>query len=215
MGQHGMHAADRERFAAVDRDDFGVRVRRAKDLDVEQAFDLRIEGITLRAAHQQRPRRRRQAAAERMARGGVLDIGLAVERVLDRTVAGAATDIPLQRRAEITLLSLIERGAGQNHASGAEAALKSLRVEKGLLHRMNGGFARKAFNGRDGMTFGAKRRNQAAMHRLVVEQNGTQALPRARLLFETLAVDLEAHESSSRISRANRSVMCLRQSGLP
>ena len=47
-----------------------------------------------------------------------------------------------------------------------------------------------------------------------------QALAGARCLRKRLIVDLEAHDggaprSSSRISSASRSVMCLRQSGLP
>jgi hypothetical protein len=49
-------------------------------------------------------------------------------------------------------------------------------------------------------------------------QERAQALPGARLLFETPAIDLETQiysTSSSQISRASRSVMCLRQNGLP
>src|SRR4030095_6477343 len=82
------------------------------------------------------PRRRRQAAAEGGAVGGILDIVLAVERVLDRAIAGAAADIAFQGDAEFLPLRLVQRGAGQDHAGGAEAALKSLRVQKGLLQRM-------------------------------------------------------------------------------
>ena len=216
-------------------------MRRAKHLDVEQAFDLGIEGVALRAAHHERPCRRRQAAAERIAGVGLLNIGLAVERVLDRAIPGAAADVAFQRGAEIGALRLVQRGTGQDHAGGAEAALKSLRIQKRLLHRMDSGVARKAFDGGHRVAFGPERRNQAAVHRLVVEQHGAgaavagitalldaemaelaqeraQALPGARLLFETLAVDLEAQiysTSSSQISAAKRSVMCLRQNGLP
>ena len=57
-------------------------------------------------------------------------------RVLDRAIAGAAAEIALQRRAEILPLRLVQARGGQDHAGGAEAALESLRVEKGLLHRM-------------------------------------------------------------------------------
>src|SRR5207249_4974441 len=51
-------------------------------------------------------------------------------------------------------------------------------------------------------------------------QERAQALSRARLLRKRRAVDLEAHgravsSNSPRISSASRSVMCLRQSGLP
>ena len=175
----------------------------------------RIERIARRAAHHVRPGGRRQAAAEGGAGGGVLDIGLAVERVLDRAIAGAAADIALQRGAEVLPLRLVQRGAGQDHAGGAEAALKSLRIEEGLLHRMRAAVAAKTFDGGDRVPLGAKRRDQAAMHRLAVEQHGAgaaiagvaalldaemaelaqeraQALPGARRLREWLAVDLES-----------------------
>ena len=59
VGQDGMDARHGERRAPVDRDDSGVRMRRAKHLDVEQAFDLGIEGVALRAAHHVRPGGRR------------------------------------------------------------------------------------------------------------------------------------------------------------
>src|SRR6476619_6699791 len=99
----------------------------------------------------------------------------------------------------------------------------------------------KAFNRRHGVTVGAERRDQAAMHRLAVEQHragaavagiaalldaempelaqeGAQALPGLRRLRECLAVDLKAHGcacNSARISPASRSVMCFRHIGLP
>src|SRR6202789_3046896 len=150
-------------------------MRRAKNLDMKQAFDLGVEGVARRAAHHEGTSRRGQAAAERVAGSGVFDVGLAVERILDRAIAGAAADIALQRRTKILPLRLVQRGTGQDHAGGAEAALKSLRVQKGLLHRMDGGFARKAFDGGDRVAFGAERRNEAAMYRLVVEQHGAGA----------------------------------------
>src|SRR3984885_11577372 len=234
-----MNAGNRERRAPVDRDDLGVRVRRTKHLDVEQAFGL--EGVALRATHHEWSGRRRQAAAECIAGIGFFDVGLAVQRVLDRAIPCAAADVALQRRAEVCTLRLIQRRAGQDHARGAEAALKSLRIQERLLHRMNGRLAGKAFDGGYRVTCGAERRNQAAMHRFVVEQHGAgaaiagvaafldaemaelaqeraQALPGARLLFEILAIDLETQiysTSSSQISEASRSVMCLRQNGLP
>ena len=149
--------------------------------------------------------------------------------------------LPFSAAPRSARCGLVQRGAGQDHAGGAESALKSLRIQKGLLHRMDGGVAGKALDGGHGVAFGTECRNQAAMHRLVVEQHGAgaaiagiaalldaempelaqecaQALPGARLLFETLAVDLETQiysTSSSRISSASRNVMCLRQNGLP
>ena len=199
----------------VDRDDSGVRMRRAQHLDVQQAFDRGIEGVARRAAHHLRSGGRRQAAAEGGAGGGVFDIGLAVECVLDRAVAGAAAQIAFQRRAEILPLRLVQRCAGQDHAGGAEAALKGLRIEKRLLHRMRAAVRREAFDGGDGVAVGAEGRDQAAMHRLAVDQHGAgaavagvaafldaempefaqespQALSGVRALRELLAVDLKA-----------------------
>ena len=191
-------------------------MRRAQHLDVQQAFDRRIERVARRAAHHLRAGGRRQAAAEGGAGAGVLDIGLAVERVLDRAIAGAAADIALQRSAEILPLRLVQRGAGQDHAGGAEAALESLRIEKRLLHRMGAAVGRQTLDGGDGVAVGAEGRDQAAMHRLAVDQHGAgaavagvaafldaemaelaqeraQALAGARGFRKCLAVDLEAH----------------------
>ena len=81
------------RRAVVDRDDFGVRMRRANELDVQQALDHRVEGVARRAAHHLRAGGRGQAAAERGASGRVFDVVLAVKRIFDRTIAGAAAYI--------------------------------------------------------------------------------------------------------------------------
>ena len=137
ISQHRLHAGNFQRGALVDRNDLRVRMRRAQHLDVQQAFRGDIERVALGAAHHVRAGGRGQAAAERGAGRSVLDIGLAVERILDRTITGAAADVALQRRAEVLALRLVQRRTGQDHTGGAEPALKTLRVEKRLLHRMN------------------------------------------------------------------------------
>ena len=96
MGQHSVHTADAQGVACVDRNDPGMWVRRAQELDVKQAFDLGVERIALHATHHLRPGRSRQAAAEGFARTDLLDIVLAIERVLDRTIAGTAADVTLE-----------------------------------------------------------------------------------------------------------------------
>src|SRR5579872_3440479 len=113
-----------------------MRMRRAGKLDVEQLCDLGVKRVARRTLHDERARWCRQAAAERFARIDLLDIGLAVERILDWAIAGAAADIALQRCAEVLALCLVQRRAGQDHAGGAEAALEALRVKERLLHRM-------------------------------------------------------------------------------
>src|SRR5581483_9417058 len=216
----------------------------ARELDMKQAIDIGVEGVARCPSHHQRAGRRGEAAAECFAGCDLLDIGLAVERILDRAIAGAAADVALQRCAEILALRLVQRRAGQDHAGRAEAALEALRVEERLLHRMHFAIGAKALDGRHRMPFGAKRRNETAVHRLAIEQHGAgaaiagvaallhaemaefaqegaQALARARCLRKRLAVDLKTHgrapalEISDRISSASRSVICLRQNGLP
>jgi len=130
-----------------------------------------------------------------------------------------------------------------NDADRTPEALKRLRIEKSLLHRVRSARGREAFDGRDRVAVGAEGGDQAGMHGLAVDQDGTgaavagvaslldaemaevakkgsQALPGARGLRKILAVDLNGHGytracSSARISSARRSVMCLRQAGLP
>ena len=243
MGQYHMHAGHRERRALVDRHDPRMRMRRAQQFDVQRAFHGDIESISRRASHDLRPCWRGQAAAERGAGGGIFDVVDPVQRVLDGAIAGAATQIAFQRRTEILPLRLVQRRTGQDHAGGAETALKRLRVEKCLLHRVRGAVRRETLDGGDGATFGAERGNDAAMHRLAVEQHGTcaavagvaafldaempefaqqrpQALACMRLRGKLLAIDLKTHRrgtlcNSARISSASRSVMCLRHAGLP
>src|SRR5262249_43585075 len=96
-------------------------------------------------------------------------------RVLNCAIAGAAAEIALQGRAEILPLRLVERCAGQDHAGGAEAALKPLRVEKGMLHRMRATIGGETFDRGDHAAFSAKGRDQAAVHGFAIEQHRTGA----------------------------------------
>ncbi len=244
-GQHRMHAGNGQCRGLVDRYDLCVRMRRAQHLDMQQSLDHRVEGVARRAAHQLRSGGCGQAAAEGGAGGSAFDIGLAVKRVFDRAIAGAAAQIAFQRCAEILPLRLVQGCAGQDHAGGAEPALKGLRIEKRLLHRVCAiaTIAREALDGGDDMVVGAEGRNQAAVHRLAIDQHcagaavasvaalldaempelaqeSPQTLSGARAFRKLLAIDLKGHGhatpcNSRRISSARRSVMCLRHAGLP
>ena len=135
-------------------------------------------------------------------------------RVVDRAVAGAAAEIALQRARQVRPLLLVERGGGHDHAGRAEAALEGLRVEEGLLHRMQLAVRGEPLDGGDLPPRGAKGRHQAGMHRLAVEphragaaiagvaalldaehaalaQEGAQALAGPRLGRERLPFDVK------------------------
>src|SRR5215475_5287511 len=96
-----MDARHGKRRGLVDRHDLRMRMRRADELDVEEPLDLRVESVARRALHDERTGGRGQAAAKGLACADLLDIVLAVQRILDRAVAGAAAEIAFQGRAEI------------------------------------------------------------------------------------------------------------------
>src|SRR5580698_9842417 len=93
----------------------------------------------------------------------------AVDGIGDRAIAGAATEIALQRMGQIRLLLLSERCDGHDHAGRAKAALESLRLQESLLHWMQIAWLTQALDCRDGAPRRAKCRDQAGMHRLAIE----------------------------------------------
>ena len=135
VGEHRDDAGRGEGGARIDAHDAGGRVRRAQDLHVQQAVDRHVHRIAGAAGDDGGAGGRRQVAAAGLARRGLLHSADAVDRVGDRSIAGATTEIALQRAAQIAALRLVERRGGHHHARGAEAALEALGVEKGLLHR--------------------------------------------------------------------------------
>src|ERR1700712_1117995 len=104
-----MHARHLYSRRLVDQDDLRVRMRRTEHLDVEQAFDDHIEGVACGAPYYLWSGGCGKAASEGGADDVIFDIGLAVERVFDGTVARAPADISLERRAEILPLCLVQR----------------------------------------------------------------------------------------------------------
>ena len=78
----------------------------------------------------------RQARAAGLAGDVCLGCGNALEGIVDRTIPGAAAEVAFQRVRQVRPLLLVERGGRHDHARGAKAALEGLRVEEGLLHRM-------------------------------------------------------------------------------
>ena len=116
-----------------------------------------------------------QASAAGLSGNLFLDIDDAVQRVVDAVIAGAAAEIALQHPRQILARLLVEGRRGHDHAGGAEAALKGLRIEKGLLHRVQPAVLRQALDGRDRAALGAIGRHQAAMERHAVEPDGAGA----------------------------------------
>ncbi len=202
-----------------------------------------IERVSRTAADDSRAGRRRYAAAARGSRFGFFDLMLAADGSLDRTIAGATTDIALERPSQIVTLRLIETRRRHDHARRAEATLKPLRLQKGLLHGVQLAIFRQAFDCRNGAMFGPVGGKDAAMDRLAIDQHraGAAIACVASLLHaeksklaqkraEALSgarprcVDFFVHQkghagsfpaSSRRISSAKCVVTCRRQAGAP
>src|SRR5262249_51881777 len=142
--------------------------------------------------------------------------GDASDRILDRAVAGAAAEVPLQIEGEILLRLLGEARRRHDHPRGAEAALERLGVEERLPHRVRLAVAGEALERGDLAALGPERGDQATVDGLAIEPDRTraavarvapllhpepadvtqerpQALAGSRLRRERLAVDAIAH----------------------
>ena len=148
----------------------------------------------------------------------VLDAG---KRVANRPVTRTATEISLERSWKILFLLVAERRGRHNHSGRAVAALEALRVEEGLLHRMQLAVLGQALDRRDLFAFGAKCRIETAVHGLFVDpyraraaiagvaaffdavpaevaKKNPKALARCRGRCKTLTVNLKLHAPNSR-----------------
>ena len=70
---------------------------------------------------------------------------------------------------------LVEGGARHDHAGGAEAALERLRIEKGLLHRVQLVAVGQPLDGGDLVVRAAEGRHEAGVIWLAVEPDGAGA----------------------------------------
>ena len=132
-------------------------------------------------------------APQRLAGDVVLDVDLAVQRIDDRAIAGAAADIALERMRQVGLVRLVERPRRRHHhAGGAVAALEGLRVVEGLLHGMQLAVLGEALDGGDLAALAAEGGHQAGVERLAVEPH------RAGAAVAGIAALLDAEHSRSR-----------------
>ena len=122
---------------------------------------------------------------------------------------------------QVRPLFFAERGGGHDHARGAEAALEGLRIQKGLLHRMQRTVLRQSFDRGYFAPGSAEGRHQARVnwsavqpHRAgaaitgvaalldtehaAVTQKGAQALSGGRLGGKQFAIDVVVHPGIGR-----------------
>ena len=157
-----------------------------------------------------------QARPARLSRHVLLGIDHAMKRVVDAVITGAAAEIALQHPRQVPTRRLVEGRGGHDHARCAEAALKGLCIEKGLLHGVQLAVLGEALDCRDRAALGPIGRHQAAMERQAIQphrasaaialvatlldaepsmlaQERPEALAGGRLGGQSLAVDREVH----------------------
>ena len=137
-GEDRNHSGNGQPPLAPDMDNARVGVRRAQYLEMARPVDRDIHGVAGAPRDDPFAKRIGQARAAGFARDILFDRSNAAERIGDRTIAGAPAQVAFEGMGQVGALILIERGGRHDHAGGAEAALKRLRVEKGALHRMQG-----------------------------------------------------------------------------
>ena len=136
----------------------------------------------------------------------LLDVFDAPDRILDRTVTGAAA-IALQHARQVLTIFLAEACRRHNHARGAETALETLRVYERPLHLVQFPVARQALNRGYLAAGGAKAGMETAMHRDAVEPHRARpAIAGIAALFDT-----EPSPSPATCAGTGRAVVLWRQ----
>src|SRR3984957_7232556 len=183
---------------------------------MQHALHRSVEGVADLAGDDRFGSRRQQSSAAGFAGLVFLDRRDAVDRIFDRVIAGASTEIALEVAGQVLDLLFAQSRCRHDHAGRAKTALEARRLHEGVLHRMQVSVLREPFDGRDLVAVGAKGGNKAAMNRDVVEpdraraavagvatfldpepshvtQKSSQALSGPRLFRESFAVDEVTH----------------------
>src|SRR5262245_34241161 len=93
----------------------------------------------------------------------------ATDRILDRVIAGAATEVALEVEGKILLRVRGEARRRHDHARGAKAELERLGVEKRLLQRVEFAVAGEPLEGSDLTPLGTEGGDETAVDRFAIE----------------------------------------------
>src|ERR1700730_18159083 len=124
-----------------------------------------------------------------------------MQRVVNAVITGAAAKIALQEARQVLARFRIEGRGGHDHAGGAEAALKGLRIEKGLLHWVQLAVACKSLDGGDLAPRGAEGRRKARGERLSIHKAGARATTALVAAFLDAEKSESAQESAQALAR--------------
>jgi hypothetical protein len=107
--------------------------------------------------------------------GVLVDIADPVQGIVNRSVTGAAAQVPLKLLWQFRVLHFTKSSRSHDHAGGAESALKALGIDKCLLNISQLAIVGQALNGRDFAANTSRGGNQAAMHGITVKPYGACA----------------------------------------
>lgn len=194
---------------AIDADDAGMGVRRAQHFQMQQPDQSRIvggnvHGVAGAAGDDRFPQRVAQAGAAGVAGRVLLGLADSGDRVGDRAIAGAATEIAFEGVRQVGQLRRVERGRRHDHAGGAEAALEALRVEKAALHLVQLAGLAESLDRGDLPPGSAEGGHQAGMHRLAIEPYRASAAIAGVAAFLHAERALLAQIGSQALARAGR-----------
>src|SRR5277367_4285844 len=136
---------------------------------------MSIEGIACLTGYDVVRGGRPHIASKRSPFRRFLDRLDAVNRIVDRAVAGASTEIAFHHPRNVQTIFFAEARNGHDCSRRAKPALKSSRIHERLLDRVQGAVARETFDSGYFAAFRAKSGNETAMHRFAIEPDGTRA----------------------------------------
>src|ERR1700728_4864922 len=172
---------------------------------MQEAFHRRnVAGVTRVPHNDAFGKRIRHAGAD--GNSGLVgrDVFDAGKRVANRPVARTATEISLERSWKILLLLVAKRCGRHDHSGGTVAALEALRVEEGLLHRVQLAVAGQPLDRRDLFAFGSKCRIETAMHGLFVDPyRARTAIATVTAFFDAVPAEV-AKKNPEALARCGR-----------
>ena len=224
--EHGDNPRDSAGGIRVDRDDAGMRVRRADNAQHQGSGDGLVERVRLATLHDTARglgnHRRPNAAGRDRGRTGLAHRAHDRRRdcFANRAVAGAAAQAPLHAAVEFGQVGFGEGGCRDRHPWRAEPALEPEVFDELLLHGVQFVARCEAPRGRDDGAIHALGGHDARVDGLAIDDHGAcaavarvaplldlgvsmlakecaQALSRGGVALEVCAVDGESHAASS------------------
>src|SRR6266478_2583096 len=141
---------------------------------MQQSVNMSIQCVARLAGHDVVCCGRPHAGSNRGPYRRLFDRLHAMNRIVDRLVASASAEIALHHPWNVQSVFFAEACDGHDRSGGAKAALKTGRIHERLLDRMQIAVVRETFYRGYFVAFSSVGGNEAAVHRLAIEPDGTR-----------------------------------------